>query len=64
MHDEGVTYFLSIPFKSILLGGEGGRVQGVSLQYCRRKYSFCYLPMIIEFLTLDEMEFGVSDLGM
>ena len=34
----------------------------VSLQYCKRKYSFCDLPMILVFFfTLDEIMFRVSD---
>ena len=46
-------------------GGGGGLGGGVSLQYCERKYSFYYLPMIIAFFwTLDGREFGVSELGM
>ena len=52
-------------FKVSLFGGGGGGGGGVCLQYCERKYSLYYLPMIIaSFLTLDEIEFGDSDLGM
>ena len=65
MHDEGVIHFLSILFKYPILGGS---FQGVSLQYCKSKYSFYYFPIddnsIFFFLTLDQIEFGVSDLGM
>ena len=59
---KGVTYSIPVLFKYPLGGGRG--FQGVSLQYCKRKYSFCYLPMIIAVLTVDEIEFGGSDLGM
>ena len=43
-----------------------GRGEGVSLKYCKREYSFYYLPMIIAFLffyIVDAIEFGVNDLG-
>ena len=31
------------------------------LLYSQRKYSFSHLPMILDFLTLDEIKFGVRD---
>ena len=45
---------------SILLGGKEG-VQGVSLLYYKNKIHFVIYSI---FLTLDEIELGVSDLGM
>ena len=50
-------------YLSLLFGGWGG-VRGFLYYIMKKKCLFHYLPMIINFLTLDEILFGVSDLGM
>ena len=67
-HDECTTYFVSILFEFPFGGGGGGggleEVKGFFWLFYKRKYSFCYLPMIIAFWTLNEIELGGSNLGM
>ena len=58
-----VTNFFLIHFKFPLGRGGKGDEGGLGGFFATLQKEIL-LPMIIAFLTLDEIEFGVSDLGM
>ena len=63
MHNDGVISFLSILFKYPL--GGGGGCSGSFIAILQKKiFILLFTHYNTIFLTLDEIEFGVSDLGM